>query len=84
MKLQTMFEDKFDLKVRDKLSALNAKKMQAVDKEDFDSAIQLKEVIDKLKLVGNDIFILDQKKQEAIRGEDFETAKALKMQLEKL
>ena len=52
--------------------------------EDFDSAIELKDITDKLKLIGSDLNMLDQRKREAIEGEDFETAKALKMQMEKL
>jgi len=44
----------------------------------------LKEITDKLKLIGSDLNMLEQRKQEAILGEDFETAKALKLQMEKL
>ena len=60
------------------------KKKKAVEVEDFDLAIELKEITDKLKLLGSDLNLLDQRKQDAIDGEDFETAKALKMQMEKL
>ena len=56
----------------------------AVDQEDFDSAIELKDVTDKLKLIGSDLNMLEQRKKEAIEGEDFETAKALKLQIERL
>ena len=44
----------------------------------------MKEITDKLKLLGSDLNLLEQRKQDAINGEDFETAKALKMQMEKL
>ena len=56
----------------------------AVEAEDFDTAIELKEITDKLKLMGSDLNMLEQRKREAIEGEDFETAKALKLSIEKL
>jgi len=46
--------------------------------EDFDAAIEFKEITDKLKLIGADMTMLEMRKQAAIEGEDFETAKALK------
>ena len=52
--------------------------------EDFDAAIEFKEITDKLKLIGADMTMLEMRKQAAIEGEDFETAKALKLQIEKL
>ena len=42
-------------------------------------AIDLKEVSDRLKLVGADMKMLEDRKRDAIAGEDFETAKALKI-----
>ena len=51
----------------------------AVNAEDFDLAIELKEVSDRLKLIGSDLTMLEMRKQDAINGEDFETAKALKV-----
>ena len=41
-------------------------KQEAVEKEDFDAAIELKEISDKLKLIGSDLNMLDYRKQEAI------------------
>ena len=70
--------------LKDKLAALLTKQQTAVSSEDFDTAIELKEITDKLKLLGSDLNLLEQRKQDAINGEDFETAKALKMQMEKL
>lgn len=63
---------------------LVAKKNQAVAVEDFDSAMDLKEISDKLKLIGSDLIMLEARKTEAIQGEDFETAKALKIQIARL
>ena len=54
-------------------------KKDAVQREDFDAAIELKEITDKLKLIGSDMNMLELRKQEAIEGEDFETAKVLKI-----
>ena len=41
-------------------------------------AMELKEISDKLKLIGSDLNMLELRKQEAISGEDFETAKSIK------
>ena len=79
-----MKDNELDPDLRDKLDILEIKKQEAVASEDFDSAIELKDITDKLKLIGSDLNMLDQRKREAIEGEDFETAKALKMQMEKL
>ena len=46
--------------------------------------MELKEISDKLKLIGSDLNMLELRKQEAISGEDFETAKSIKAQIEKL
>ena len=46
--------------------------------------MELKEISDKLKLIGSDLNMLELRKQEAINGEDFETAKSIKAQIEKL
>ena len=72
-------EEQLDPELRRKLNVLVAKKNQAVAVEDFDSAMDLKEISDKLKLIGSDLIMLEARKTEAIQGEDFETAKALKI-----
>ena len=41
------------------MQVLLRKKQEAVDAEDFDSAIELKEISDKLKLIGSDLNMLD-------------------------
>ena len=48
--------------MRDKLQILLQKKQEAVEKEDFDAAIELKEISDKLKLIGSDLNMLDYRK----------------------
>lgn len=68
-----------DPELREKLNILLEMKKDAVQREDFDAAIELKEITDKLKLIGSDMNMLELRKQEAIEGEDFETAKVLKI-----
>ena len=77
-----MDESQLDPELREKLQVLLRKKQEAVEREDFDAAIELKEISDKLKIIGSDLNMLEQRKQEAICGEDFVTAKALKTRME--
>lgn len=46
--------------------------------ENFDQAIEFKDICDKLKMIGSDLAVLEKRKAEAINNEDFESAKALK------
>ena len=46
--------------------------------------MQLKEVCDNLKVMGNDLIHLESRKIQAIEGEDFEAAKLLKTELLRL
>jgi hypothetical protein len=41
---------------------LQESKQRAVDNEDFDTAIELKEITDKLKLIGSDLKMLELRK----------------------
>lgn len=41
-------------------------------------------MIDRLKLMANDLVQLERNKQQAIAGEDFSAAKSLKIQIERL
>ena len=70
--------------MRSKLAILQRQKQEAVAVEDFDAAIELKDITDKLKFIGIDLNTLEQRKKFAIDGEDFETAKALKIKIENL
>ena len=81
LRIQSVDESQLDPELREKLQVLLRKKQEAVEAEDFDAAIELKEISDKLKLIGSDLNMLEQRKQEAIEGEDFETAKALKIRM---
>lgn len=84
LKLQSLSEEEFDPELRDKLAIITEKKDHAVANEDFDLAIEFKDICDKLKMIGSDLSVLEKRKAEAIANEDFESAKALKLQVDKL
>ena len=46
--------------------------------EDFDQAKHFKTIIDKLKVLGNQMVILQQEKDLAIENEDYDMAKQIK------
>jgi len=48
------------------LAIITQKKDQAVADEDFDLAIEFKDICDKLKMIGSDLAVLERKKAEAI------------------
>ena len=51
-----------DSDLKQKLDVLLQKKQSAVEAEDFDTAIELKEITDKLKLIGSDLSMLESRK----------------------
>jgi len=70
-------------------TALQIKKLQqqkdmAVRDEDFDAAKQLKETIDRLSSIGQQLTDLEEQKRLAIHNEDFDAAKHLKLQIDGL
>lgn len=65
-----------------KLRLLSLKKEEAVREEDFDLAMGLKEVCDRLKILGHKLIQLESNKAQAIEGEDFLSAKAFKQEIE--
>ena len=79
-----MNDEDYDSELREKLAIITAKKDEAVTNEDFDLAIEYKDICDKLKMIGSDLLVLEKRKAEAIASEDFEAAKALKHQTDKL
>jgi uncharacterized protein (UPF0335 family) len=60
------------------------KKMEAVHSEDFDLAMGIKEIYDSLKIMGNDLIVLEAKKKEAIECEDFGAAKMINVEMQRL
>lgn len=49
-----------------KLNVIDLLKIEAVEKEDFDLALAIKEVGDSLRLMGSDLITLENKKKNAI------------------
>jgi len=80
-KAEEMNIDSITLK---ELKALEGKKLRAVELEDFDEAIRLKDMISKLKSQGKKLWELEKKKREAVRVEDYETAKLCKLKIEEI
>ena len=74
--------NRFDPEIQNKINRLNNDKLQAVAVEDFDMAKHFKSIIDKLKVLGNQMVVLQQEKDHAIENEDYDMAKQIKMQLE--
>lgn len=70
--------------IRDKLNLLNKKKLHLVDIEDFDRAKDLKQVIDKIKIIGAQIAKLEFQKKQSIAAEDYDTSKILKFEIDRL
>lgn len=70
--------------ILNKLSILQVKKEEAVRNEDFDIAMELKFVCDRLKILGNELIQLESKKVQAIEGEDFESAKYIKVEIHRI
>lgn len=73
-----------DPTIQDKIKTLNNAKTKAVESDDFDKAKTLKDVIDKLKIAGNQLLQLEIQKKLAIDNEDFDSAKVLKFEIDRL
>lgn len=63
---------------------MQIKKEEAVQLEDYDTALKLKALVDKLKINGHKLLQLEQKKQEAVEGEDFLSAKSIKIEIDQI
>ena len=62
MRIQSIDTSQFDPFIQDKISHLNNQKLDAVDAEDFDQAKYLKQLVDKLKVMGNQMVNLNLEK----------------------
>ena len=76
--------DAFEPTIRDKIQEIMAKKDQAVEQEDFDSAKQYKQAVDQLMAVAPHLTELDNRKRLAIQHEDFDSAKIIKQEIERV
>lgn len=84
MKINTIEDHLLDPILLDKLKVLSSRKDAAVEEEDYDRAKRVKEFMDKLKLLGEQIFKLELQKKLAIENEDFDSAKILKYEISRL
>jgi hypothetical protein len=73
-----------DPMIRDKLTLLNKKKEKMVSMEDFDGAKYLKQIIDKIKLIGAHIAKMEFQKKQAIEAEDYDASKMFKFEIDRL
>lgn len=80
------FEDniKFDPNTLQKLKGLNTLKDEAIANEDYDKAQTIKNAINRLKSVANQLLVLEERKQIAIKNEQYDQAKLLKFEIESL
>ena len=59
-------------------------KMEAVRNEDYQTAKDLKDKIQRLKNIGEQIALLESRKEKAIQKEDYESAMVLKQEIQRL
>ena len=86
--------DKIDAKLEDemiydpvtlkRLKALYKAKEKMIELEDFDEAKKIKDSIDRLKSVSQQLIQLEERKTIAIKNDDFDAAKMLKYEIERL
>ena len=77
-------EIEFDPVTSDRLKQMIAAKERAVENEDFDEAKKLREAIERLKSVGQQLLHLEERKRIAIVNEDYDSAKVIKMEIDRL
>eukprot|EP01022_Parablepharisma_sp_SALTPOND_P014332 TRINITY_DN1937_c0_g1_i1.p1 TRINITY_DN1937_c0_g1~~TRINITY_DN1937_c0_g1_i1.p1 ORF type:complete len:735 (-),score=128.50 TRINITY_DN1937_c0_g1_i1:5890-8094(-) len=77
-------ETPIDASTMQEIRILEKEKAKAVETEDFDEALRLKNIIIRLKAAGKQLSELEAKKREAVRNEDYEAAKKYKLGIEKL
>ena len=84
LKLKNLQHNVLDPHILERIEELEAMKREALGVEDFDQCKQLKQVIDKLKIIGNQVVNMEREKDLAISNEDYDIAKQLKFQIEKI
>jgi centrosomal protein CEP104 len=77
-------EMKYDPQTLKRLKNLFKAKTKAIEYEDFDEAKKIKEAIDRLKSVSQQLIQLEERKRIAIKNDDFDSAKILKFEIERL
>jgi len=74
----------YDSTTLKRLKVLYKAKERAIDKEDFDEAKRIKDAIDRLKSVSQQLIQLEERKSIAIKNDDFDSAKIIKYEIERL
>ena len=77
-------ELEFDPVTSERLKQLAFAKERAVENEDFDEAKRLREAIERLRSVGQQLFHLEERKKIAIVNEDYDSAKVIKSEIDRL
>jgi centrosomal protein CEP104 len=77
-------EGLLDAQTEAKLAELQRSKNAAIAAEDYDTAKQLKVVIDSIRRVTNELSALERRKRQAISEEDYDQAKICKKQIDLL
>ena len=73
-----------DPQTSEKLKSLVALKERAVSNEDFDEAKRIREAIDRLRVLSQQLFVLEERKKTAIANEDYDSAKVLKIEIDRI
>jgi centrosomal protein CEP104 len=86
MKFADKLEDQmiYDPITLKRLKMLYKAKEKAVELEDFDEAKKIKEAVERLKSVSQQLIQLEERKQIAIKNDDFDSAKILKYEIDRL
>ena len=82
-KIDTKLEDEmiYDPVTLKRLKALYKAKEKMIELEDFDEAKKIKDSIDRLKSVSQQLIQLEERKTIAIKNDDFDAAKMLKYEV---
>jgi centrosomal protein CEP104 len=74
----------YDPQTLKRLKNLFKAKAKAIELEDFDEAKKIKDAIERLKSVSQQLIQLEERKKIAIKNDDFDSAKILKFEIERL
>jgi centrosomal protein CEP104 len=77
-------ESLLDYDTLEKIKILEKAKQKAAANEDFDEAMAIKSIIERIRSVGIHIQELDERKRLAIQNEDYDSAKIIKQEITKL
>lgn len=77
-------EGKYDERTLEKIRNLNLAKDRAVEAEDYEEAKRCKEMVVRLRQIGQSLRDLEERKRQAVQNEDYDVAKALKAEIDNL